>query len=189
MGLSIHYLGTIRSMVLVNQLVDETADICESMNWNYRIITESGDEGLNGIVFSPENCEPVFLTFLPNGRMCSPISLMNKDFYTLNGFDPDLIFTTSTKTQFAGPDVHIALIKLLRYLKEKYFEKFELDDEGYYWGTNDEKILFKRFDEYNQAISAVKKVLTEMHHIPGENTASLANRIEDVLKKKFGKKD
>jgi len=78
---------------------------------------------------------------------------------------------------------------LLRYLKEKYFGNFEFDDEGYYWGTNDEKILFQRFDEYNQAISAVKEVLTEMHHIPGENAESLANRIEDVLKKMFGKKD
>jgi len=189
MGLSIHYLGRIRSRALVHQLTDETADICENMNWNYRIITESGDEGINGIEFSPENCEPVFLTFLPNGRMCSPISLMNKDFYTLNGFDPDLIYTTSTKTQFAGPDTHIALLKLLRYLKEKYFGNFELDDEGYYWETNDEKILFQRFDEYNQAISAVKEVLIEMHHIPGENAESLVNRIEDVLKKKSGKKD
>ena len=189
MGLSIHYLGTISSMVLVNQLTDETADVCESMNWNYRIITGSGNEGLNGIAFSPENCEPVFLTFLPNGRMCSPTSLMNKDFYSLNGIDPDLIYTISTKTQFAGPDTHIALLKLLRYLKEKYFENFELDDEGYYWGTNDEKILFRRFDEYNQAISAVKNVLPEMYHIPGENAESLANRIEDVLKKKFDKKD
>jgi hypothetical protein len=189
MGLSVHYSGTIRSMTLVNHLIDETADICESMYWNYRIITEPGDEGLNGIVFSPENCEPVFLTFLPNGRMCSPINLMNKNFYTLNGFDPDLTYTTSTKTQFAGPDTHIALLKLLRYLKEKYFGNFELDDEGYYWGTNDEKILSQRFDEYNQAISTVKEVLTEMHHIPSENAESLTKRIEDVLKKKFGKKD
>ena len=189
MGLSIHYSGTIRSMSLVYQLIDETVDICESMNWNYCIVNEAGDERLNGIVFSPANCEPVFLTLLPNGRMCSPINLMNKDFYILNGFDRDLIYTTSTKTQFAGPDTHIALLKLLRYLKEKYFGNFELDDEGYYWGTNDEKILFQRFDEYNQAISAVKEVLTEMHHIPGENAESLANRIEDVLKKMFGKKD
>jgi hypothetical protein len=189
MGLSIHYSGTIRSMSLVEQLIDETADICKSMSWNYRIITESGDEGFNGIVFSPESCEPVFLTFLPNGRMCSPISLMNKDFYILNGFDPDIIYTTSTKTQFAGPDTHIALLKLLRYLKEKYFGNFELDDEGYYWKTKDEKILFQRFDEYNLAINAVKEVLTEMHPIPGENAESLANRIEDVLKKMFGKKD
>jgi hypothetical protein len=189
MGLSIHYSGNIRRVALINDLTTETTDICESMNWNYRIIKELGDEGLNGIVFSPENCEPVFLTFLPNGRMCSPISLLNKDLYTLNGFDPDLIYTTSTKTQFAGPDTHIALLKLLRYLKEKYFGNFKLDDEGYYWGTNDEKILFQRFDEYNQTISAVKEVLTEMHHIPGENAKSLANRIEDVLKKKFDKND
>jgi hypothetical protein len=186
MGLSIHYSGNIRR-ALINDLTTETADICQSLNWKYNIITESGDESFNGIVFSPENCEPVFLTFLPNGKMCSPINLENKDFYAANGFDPDLIYTTSTKTQFAGPDTHIALLKLLRYLKEKYFENFELDDEGYYWNTNDQNILFQRFSHYNILLNAVSDALSNIKTIPGESPVSLTERIEKVLKEKFGK--
>jgi len=188
MGLSIHYTGTIRNISFIDQLIDETADVCESMKWEYTIIKEQGDEGVNGIVFSPENCEPLFLTFLPNRRMCSPVSLRNKDLYAANGLDPELVYWTSTKTQFSGPDTHIALLKFLKHLKEKYFEELTLDDEGYYWATNDEKVLFQRFQEYNYLLDAVAETLSSIPSVPGENAESLADRIEEVLKKKFGGK-
>jgi len=133
MGLSIHYSGTIRHISLIEQLIEETTDVCKSLQWKYNVIWESGDEGVNGVVFSPADCEPVFLTFLPTRKMCSPINLKHKKSYTANGLDPELIFTTSTKTQYAGPPVHIALLKFLKYLKGKYFDIFEMDDEGLYW--------------------------------------------------------
>lgn len=186
MGLSIHYSGTIRNISLVEQLIEETTDVCESMHWKYCVIREPDDEGVNGIMFSPENCEPVFLTFLRNRRMCSPINLKYKASYAANGLDPELIYTTSAKTQFAGPATHIALLKFLKYLKEKYFETFEMDDEGYYWETNDKKILLQRFDEYNYLLNAVGNVLSDIEYKPGETIDSLADRIEEVLKKKFG---
>ena len=186
MGLSIHYSATIRDISFVEQLIEETIDVCESMQWKYDVIREAGDEGVNGIVLSPVNCEPVFLTFLPNRRMCSPISLQFKDSYTAHGLDPELIFTTSTKTQYAGPATHIALLKFLKYLKGKYFEAFEMDDEGFYWETNDEKILVERFNQYNNLLNAVGEILTGIHYKPGETTDSLVNRIKEVLKKKLG---
>ena len=189
MGLSIHYSGIIRSILLVEQLIEETADVCQSMSWKFNIIREFGKEGVNGIIFSPENCEPVFLTFLPDRRMCSPINLMNKDPYAANGLDPELIYTTSTKTQFAGPGTHIALLKFLKYLKEKYFEKFEMNDEGYYWETDNEKILLERFTEYNNLLTSVKDVLGKINYSLGENIESLADRIERAIKKKLGKRN
>ena len=57
--------------------------------------------------------------------MCSPVNLMNRDIYVENGSESELIYTTSSKTQFGGSDAHIAVIKLLRYLKEIYFSVFE----------------------------------------------------------------
>jgi hypothetical protein len=38
-----------------------------------------------------------------------------------------------TKTQYAGVETHMAMIRLIRYLDEKYFERFELHDESQYW--------------------------------------------------------
>ena len=190
MGLSIHYSGTIREISLIESLIAETADVCQIMQWKYNVMREQGDEGVNGIVFSPENSEPVFLTFLQNGRMCSPVSLKNQESYVANGIDPELAYTTSTKTQYAGPATHIALLKFLKYLKEKYFESFELNDEAYYWETNDKKILLQRFDHYNYLLDAVGEVLSNIEKEPGETIDSLVNRIEQVLKKNFdnGKK-
>ena len=75
---------------------------------------------LNGICFSPKESEPICFTFLPGGRLCSPLNLINKDIYDGNQLDKELIYTASTKTQYAGIDAHVAIIKLLRYLKDKY---------------------------------------------------------------------
>jgi hypothetical protein len=141
---------------------------------------------LNGICFAPEGCEPVFLTFLPGGRICSPVNLMNRDIYNGDELDKELLYTTSTKTQYAGFDAHVAVIKLLRYLKEKYFSVFEMMDEGLYWETNDEKVLQSQFDKYEYALNVLTTALSEVKTVPGESAVSLADRIEEMLKKKLG---
>lgn len=187
MGLSIHYSGTIKDTALIDELITEVADICQSLNWTYHIINEPNADQLNGICFYPENCEAIFLTFLPGGRMCSPVNLMNRDIYEENGLESELIYTTSTKTQFAGSDAHIAIIKLLRYLKEKYFSVFELDDEGMYWETMDEKVFLNQFARYEFLLDAVADALTGMIAVPGETPLSLADRIEKLLQEKLGK--
>jgi hypothetical protein len=93
-----------------------------------------------------------------------------------------LVYTTSTKTQFAGPGAHIAVIKLLRWLKEKYFSAFELSAEGMYWETMDEKILLSQFAKYEFLLTTVADAPSEMKAVPGETSLSLADRIEKMLK-------
>lgn len=185
MGLSIHYSGAIRSMHLLDELITETADICQSLGWAYHLINEDGEDNLKGIIFSPENCEPVMLTFLPDERMCSFVNLMNRDMYDGVQFDKELMYTTSTKTQFAGAEAHMALIKLLRFLKEKYFKEFELQDEGQYWETGDEKNFLRKFNQYEYALEFVRDTLTEMKTEAGETTESLISRIEKLLNDKW----
>ena len=189
MGLSIHYSGTIKDMALIDELIAEVTDICQGLNWSYQIIQEPNADKINGICFSPEECEPIFLTFLPDGRMCSPVNLMCRDIYEKNGLDAEQIYTTSTKTQFAGADAHMAIIRLLRYLKQKYFSVFELNDEGDYWETMDEKVLLSQFAKYDFLLNAVADALSEMKAVPGETPLSLADRIEKMLKDKFGDDD
>ena len=93
MGLSIHYYGTIKDTDRIDELITEVADICESLSWKCHIIKEPNADQLNGICFYPEKCEPIFLTFLPGGRMCSPVNLMNRDIYEGNELDAELIYT------------------------------------------------------------------------------------------------
>ena len=168
MGLTFHYKGTIRSLHLIDEMTEEVKDICKSLNWDYRIwekketkrryksksqavISQPTPEDVKGISISPPECETLFLTFLPNGDLCSPIKLIYYDPAT----NDIMIEMIHTKTQFAGPDTHIALMELLRYLNEKYFAKLEVDDEGMYWGKWDKKILYSQFSKYNVLLDIV----------------------------------
>ncbi|MDQ6843210.1 MAG: hypothetical protein M3Z92_02500 [Bacteroidota bacterium] len=185
MGLSIHYSGCIRDKALVDPLIEEVKDICETLEWKSQTFD---DDKIKGICFAPEGSEPVFLTFNQNGRLLSPINIVVKEIYDGVQLDKDLIFTTSTKTQYAGPDAHIAIIKLLKHISGKYFNDFTLSDEGYYWETGDEKILLNQFQKYNAAIDSFCEALEGLTAVSGEAAESLADRIESLLRKKFGGK-
>ncbi len=185
MGLSIHYSGHIRNKKLLDMLIEEVKDICEILDWASRTIE---DNEIKGVSFAPKGSEPVFLTFNQNGRLLSPINIMVKEIYGGVQLDKDLIFTTSTKTQYAGPDAHIALIKLLKYVAAKYLDDFTLSDEGYYWETGDEKILLNQFKNFNIVIESFREAIEGLPSVYGETPESLADRIEKLLKEKFGGK-
>ncbi|MEO5947013.1 MAG: hypothetical protein ABIP79_09365 [Chitinophagaceae bacterium] len=185
MGLSIHYSGRLKDERKIDELIEEISDICKSLQWHYTIIREPIGDKLNGVCFSPAKSEPICFTFLPGGRLCSPLNLMNKEIYDSDQLDKELLYTASTKTQYAGMDAHVAIIKLLRYLREKYFEEFELMDEGYYWETNDLNKLNDQFSRYEFAINTFTEALSNMPKLTGESASSIADRIEEMLKKKF----
>ncbi len=81
----------------------------------------------------------MFLTFSGNNKLYSPVLLQ----YNISPA------TISVKTQFAGIEVHKAVIKLLKHLKEAYFSEFELSDEGGYWDKLDEEKQNTQFNRYN----------------------------------------
>ena len=193
MGLAFHYKGKIKNQKLIKTLTVEVKDICESLGWKYHVLEAKTKkqingkwmpENLSGISISPPECEPVWFTFLPNGKLSSLVNLPAQDVYEKKKW----IYYNSTKTQFAGPDVHITIIKLLKYLEKEYFGALEVTDEGHYWETMDEKTLLKKFKEYNFLLDAVEGALKKMPAMPGETTESLASRIEEMLKQLKKKK-
>ena len=195
MGLSIHYSGKLKDYSLIDPLVTEVEDICKSLAWPYQVFDAKESElkpgetakkytplDVKGISFTPSESETIFLTFLPDATICSAVKLVFYDPVT----NDLMIEVVHTKTQFAGPDTHIAILKLLHYLKEKYFESFELNDEGYYWEKWDEKVLLSQFARYDFILEKVTAALADVKRAPGESAESLADRIEDIIKKKFG---
>lgn len=187
MGLSIHYSGYISNLKFIKALTEEVIDICTDLAWEFKTINNFE---IDGIAFWPEKSEPIFLTFDKAGRLLSPVNILAKDIYDGERLDKELIFTTSIKTQYAGIEGHIAIIKLLRHLAKKYMQHFILEDEGLYWETADEKILHEMFKKYNDAIDIFCEALNEMSSVPGESAESLGDRIEKLLRNKFGgKKD
>ena len=175
MGLSIHYSGKIKNSNLIPKLVDELKDISTILQWNYHLYD---DRHAKGISFSPPECEPLFFTFSINGKFCSPVLLQ---------YDIHPATTISVKTQFAGIEIHKAVIKLLKYLKAKYFSEFEVSDESGYWETDDENILNQKFDEYKLLLNTVCETLQDFKSEPGETVESLTDRLEKFLKARLGK--
>lgn len=195
MGLSFHYRGRIREFALIDALVSEVSDVCESLGWIYEVQEAApppkkplGDqpprytpEDVKGITFSPPECEPVILTFLPDGQLVSWIKLIHYDPLT-----NDLgIEWNHTKTQYAGPETHMAVLKLLHHLREKYFSSFELNDEGEYWDSWDEARLRERFGQYQYLLNKIAEALSDFEALPGESPESLVMRIERLLRKRL----
>jgi len=195
MGLTFYYKGKLRNPQQVDQLIHEVRDISISMKWEYQvwplqaftekqIIPEKHPNiyDLRGISVTPENCETLSLTFLPDGRLISPVYFVLEKDKKPSGND----FLLFTKTQFAGVDTHLALMKLLIYLQQKYFETLHVEDEGRYWETRDEKILRETFQRYEVLIDTVADALEGIQSGPDETPESIADKIERVLKEKFG---
>jgi len=195
MGVTIHYSFKLKEPASLKRLIDELKDICESMGWKNNIINQSKietlasfeceqirfkEDDIMGIVFSPnEKCEPVWLTFLPNGRTSAIPNLTFFD-YTANN---EMLYWVFTKTQFAGVETHKTIVKLLQYLSTRYFIQTEVDDETGYWETGDENMLKEKMGFLNGAITAVSEIFRNLEKVEGESIDGLADRLEAILKK------
>lgn len=184
MGISIDYSGYIHNERLIDPLIEEVTNICETLNWSYHSFD---DEEIKGVSFSPDRSEAVFLTFNKEGRTLSPVNMGAKDIYDGLRLDKELIFTTSTKTHYAGVYAHVAIIKLLKHLSAKYLEDFTVIDEGYYWETGEVKILVAQFEKVNSAMDTFSDGLKDLRVIDDEEAESLCNRLERLLGDRFGK--
>ncbi len=167
-------------------MITEIKDNSEVHNRKYHIFetefpkNSSGKKSFGkkiyGICFSPPAAEPVMLCFLSNGRMANPfrydclLKSKNKD-------EKKLFFCNFTKTQFAGIELHKIIIHLLRYVSKKYFKKFSLTDEGYYWETNNEKLSEEKFKEYGCLFDSVCEGLHTQHLKAGESVEEYLLRI------------
>ena len=195
MGLSIHFKGELRDMKQLSAFVEEVEDIANSLDWkSHRIdrvmeleesclLEEQRTEGgirIRGIHITPPDCETLCLTFAPSGKMMSLLGVLSAaKMYP----EFDFVYWLHTKTQYAGIEVHIAVISLLRYLEKKYFQSFEVSDEGEYWESNDVDLLTQRFDEYTKLIAAVKGALEKAAIPPDLSENNLIQKITEIIEK------
>ncbi len=204
MGITIHYKGTLKSAKNIAPLCEELADIAKTMEWDYTILDEDLDQPntaelvhrendaeivgnlpLKGISLSiHKNCEGLQLFFDKHGILRDPVQMAFSQ-----GHDeaPSFLFV---KTQFSPPDVHITIIKLLKYLFKKYFAEFEVYDEGDYWETEDENILRDKLDFLEKKMDQVVQILENAGDelADADSPESLADKIEKLLLKKLNSK-
>ncbi len=197
MGLSINYSGSFRQEASLETMIEEVKDIAEIYEWKYTIANThfpkntfnkmEYDGKLYGISFTPPNSETISLTFLSNGKMCSGARL--KFFGNSNKEeDKQYLFMLSSKTQFAGSTNHKIIIHLLKYLSQKYFQDFQLTDEGAYWETGDEELLEKNFNTYNDLLDGLEHSVKIFKINNNETFTEYFDRLLKMLEEKRGKK-
>ncbi len=192
MGLSIHYSGSFNPSASLQGMIEEVVEIAKVYHWKYSIFEtnfpqgefeDKYDEKIYGVTFSPPSCEPVFLTFLSNGRMSSSAHL---EFFgnSSDKKEQQYLYMLSTKTQYGGIKTHMLIIHLLKYLSDKYLQTFRLIDEGQYWETGNEKLLEDTFKRYNDLLNSVADALETFPVKTGETMEEYLSRLIDRVNKK-----
>lgn len=155
MGVTIHFEGQLKSnkdfdsvmakakkfadrndmpYVTFSETLKKLSRVKDEQDWDYEGPTK-------GIKIQPdENCDPLWIEF-----------------------DKDNYIQEYCKTQFAGIEVHVLIISLLKET-QLHFRILEVIDEGEYWDTEDKSLLQKCFENY---FVAVEKAKTENPKLNG----------------------
>ncbi len=207
MGITIHYRGKIADIGKVKDVCYELNDIAGSMHWPCSSLDEdfskpmtadlvhdaesveiTGHLPLKGVSIKPHpECELFNFYFDKEGNVSSPITyIMASD----GSVKPDKAFVF-VKTQFAPIDVHITLIKLLKYLKKRYVPNLEVVDEGGYWETDDKELLKEKMDFLSDKIKMTANALSTIGHedVCSLSSDDMANLIEKILREKMNPKN
>lgn len=204
MGLTLYYRGRLDDLSQTSNVIDELREIAETCGWengyldedwslppqarvvvlpglsDYRII---GHLALRGVEILPHpSCEPVSFYFDREGTLWSvpgrALSLDQRE-------RPDQPFI-SVKTQFAPAEIHIAIVRLLRYIKGRYISNLEVRDEGGFWETGDLVELERRRGSINQALDLLKQALSATEVLPSiqRSAEQVLRLVEDTLHRK-----
>jgi hypothetical protein len=196
MGLSIHYNGSFNAKASLQAMIEEVKDLAEIFQWKYNVYEKEfpannfGKEQYNqkiyGISFTPPECETVWLCFLSNGKMSSPVHLQ---FYgnSKNKEEKEYLYMLSVKTQYAGMEIHKLIIHLLKYLSRKYLQDFNVNDEGEYWETGDEKLLQDAFNRYTFLIDSFTSSIKNYPIKQGESFEAYFERLLKQIHEKYNK--
>ena len=198
MGITIHYKGTIKEFSKIEEFQNEMITICQAMNWEYRLCnedltksfdatlvhTEKGTEikghiPLKGItiVIDRNNGGMNFL-FNPAGKLTSFLT----EIMIHDGSIKDEHRWEFIKTQYGTVDSHVATVKLLRYIKEKFIPNLKVIDEGEYWGTNNREHLMGKRAFLAGKIAQFGKALSLIEFEGEPTTGEIIKKIEDVFR-------
>lgn len=199
MGIAISYRGRLKSVDLIESFCEELIKIAELMGWDYNVLDEDFSKPTDARIDATENrCEIVGHLAIKGINLnihekCSSLSF----FFDSDGILRDLLQMveprvvegdglpyTFLKTQSAPLEVHMTVVKLLRFLGSKYFETFEVSDEGQYWETGDAALLKEKMDFLAGKMDIVAHALENSHlkSEPGDTTLDTIAKVDKILR-------
>lgn len=153
MGITIHYEGQLTSESAYQDLVGLVSSVAYAEGWRTEPI--ASDEVTLQRVRGETDWDytgPVKGIVVYLHKDCDPVRLE---------FDRDLYVQEFTKTQFAGVQIHIDVLKLLKAI-QPFFRNLKVEDEGEWWETEDTQILTKHFARAQEAIEVRKTPTAQM---------------------------
>lgn len=181
MGVTIYYKGKLDSVKDIASFCDELEDIAKSMQWKHSVFREFDNKDkvpLKGLIISPHP-DSESLQF-----MTDQLGFLRNAFsFRFREPDDSLTFSNFIKTQFAPVDIHIAIVKLLKYVQKKYISNLEVYDDGQYWETGDAGILEKKINFLNSAMDFLEDALNSTEFKPNDTVETVAQKIEEILKR------
>lgn len=184
MGISIHYSGKINKAADIGVMTNELADISRELKWTFTLIDDV-EQQVKGIIIKPhKKSEPLAILLNKNRQLINLFAL------SLNEVNEESAKFASIKTQFAPIHIHISIVKLLKYLKQKYIGNLRVIDEGDYWETMDETILKEKIDFLASKIDLLSDILNaQQNDIADAGTPEeLAKKLEAIFKRLTSKK-
>lgn len=177
MGITIHYSGQLDNLNIKEIFINELSDISDEMDWTYTRVDDEFHR-VKGILINPhKDLETISFLFDGEGTLNNYVILPDID---LTGIDRKHNFI---KTQSVPVDIHITLVKLLKYIKEKYISNLEVLDEGCYWETEDKALLQEKAHFIDGKIKQLSKFLSKIPKDKNDTTESIADKIERTLRK------
>jgi hypothetical protein len=174
MGISIHYRGCIKNLECLQTLKRDLIRIAKESNWNYHDLSQKQDIVEIVLQIHP-HCEFVFFLFDANGRLHNPAHTEYKP-------ESEWCFV---KTQDAPIEVHISLVRFLRYLQKNYLSDLEVIDEGGFWGNEDFNKLKANRDFIAEKMDLVTNALTEIKaSTEWKDENSIGDLVEEAILKK-----
>lgn len=192
MGVTVHYKGRLQSVDLIEQLVAEVEDICNSNNWAYDVMMQPFKTppaemrkminllrlphlNLRGISFRiHEDSNPVNLTFNKHGILQAPTTL-----FSFGKTSALKYHWNQADTHAVGIEGHIQLINLLLYLRKKYFKTLEIEDQGGYYPKENREVLAERFAVVTHTMGTIRDLMENIE-LKGE-PADIAAQIQDAI--------
>jgi hypothetical protein len=145
MGVTIHFEGKLKGGAEYSSLLDIVRNFAALQGWPVEDLSES-ERSLQR-VRDEQDCDYVGITkgliVYPHAE-CEPLILE---------FDESFYIQEYCKTQFAGPQVHMAIVRLLRSLHSS-FEVLNVEDEGEYWDSGDEETLVGQMQSIDAQIAS-----------------------------------
>ena len=159
MGVTIHYEGQLTNELAYDKLILAAKAYAEERGWPAEPI-ESKEVTLLRVRDEKDwdYTGPVKGIAIYPHADCDSIRLE---------FDRDLYMQEFTKTQFAGAEIHLKVLGLLKAVNP-FFRELKVNDEGEYWDTGDLEVLTEHLqtcqriieEEFKKNPSAQMKVKT-----------------------------